>query len=620
MVKYGIRTITRMGGTGRAQLPDGKEIHPNSKECDFPQIMNCDLSDEPRLLFHRDLFLFHTCIGCRVSDLWKMTKQSVTGNVVEYIAGKGINGDPKTIRVPLNKTGISILEKYKDYKGPSLFPFHFQQDYNEDLKVIFKKAGVDRMVTILNPTTRKEEHVPICEVVASHMARRTFIGNMYKKVNDKSMVGMLSGHKSDSKAFDRYWTGKEGQTFDLKSIQIDPKALAIPIVAMVNADGGLLAIGISDKTRKIEGVNQYTEKLNELLRVPFDFCIPSISVKCSYMDCIDQHGNENRILLMEVPASMFLHTNQADEAFMRVGDKSRKLTFEERLQLMYDKGERSYEDTAVYGAMIDDIDMDAVADYAKLVGYGKSPLEYLRENNNFVTTNDKGEENVSVACILLFGKNPQKFFPRGRTRFIRYEGVDEKVGAEMNVIKDVIFEGTILNQVKKTIEYLETQVREHTFLGQHGQFVTRRDYPEFVIQEMTVNACCHRAYNIKGTEIQIKMFDDRLVFESPGKLPGQVKPNNIRTTHFSRNPKIAAFLKAYHYVKEFGEGMDRICREQEANGAQAPSFRRDDFILKITIPKVTEKVAENPKKVAEKVAEKRQGVAETEQKASRKRH
>ena len=113
---------------------------------------------------------------------------------------------------------------------------------------------------------------------------------------------------------------------------------------------------------------------------------------------------------------------------------------------------------------------------------------------------------------------------------------------------------------------------------------------------MVVNACCHRAHNIKGTEIQIKMFDDRLVFESPGKLPGQVKPSNIRNTHFSRNPKIAAFLKAYHYVKEFGEGMDRICREQEANGAQAPSFRTDDFILKITVPKVTENVTKTSQK------------------------
>ena len=412
-------------------------------------------------------------------------------------------------------------------------------------------------------------------------------------------------------------TRKEDQTFDCKSIQIDPKALAVPIVAFANADGGVIAIGVSDKTRKIEGIDQHTEKLNELLRVPFDFCNPSVPVTCSYLPCTDKDGNDNRILLMEIPASSSLHTNQADEAFMRVGDKSRKLTFDERVQLMYDKGERYYEDTAVYGATIDDIDMDAVADYAKLVGYGKSPLQYLRENNGFVRTNKNGEEDVSTACILLFGKYPQKFFPRARTRFIRYEGVDEKVGTEMNVIKDVTFEGTILNQVKKTIEFIETQVREHTFLGQHAQFVTKRDYPEFVIQEMTVNACCHRAYNIKGTEIQIKMFDDRLVFESPGKLPGQVKPTNIRHTHFSRNPKIAAFLKAYHFVKEFGEGFDRICREQEANGANVPSFRTDEFILKITVPKVAEnvqkqtgnvtenggKVAENHNKVAEKVAE-----------------
>ena len=395
-------------------------------------------------------------------------------------------------------------------------------------------------------------------------------------------------------------TRKEDQTFDCKSIQIEPKALAVPIVAFANADGGVIAIGVSDKTRKIEGINQHTDKLNELLRVPFDFCNPSVPVTCSYLPCTDKEGNENRILLMEIPASSSLHTNQADEAFMRVGDKSRKLTFDERVQLMYDKGERYYEDTAVYGATIDDIDMDAVADYAKLVGYGKSPLQYLRENNGFVKANKKGEEDVSTACILLFGKYPQKFFPRARTRFIRYEGVDEKVGAEMNVIKDVTFEGTILNQVKKTIEFIETQVREHTFLGQHAQFVTRRDYPEFVIQEMTVNSICHRAYSIKGTEIQIKMFDDRLVFESPGKLPGMVKPSNIRDTHFSRNPKIAAFMKVYHYVKEYGEGVDRIYRELEANGTPALSFKTDDFILKITVPRVAEKVVINTENVTEK--------------------
>ena len=160
-----------------------------------------------------------------------------------------------------------------------------------------------------------------------------------------------------------------------------------------------------------------------------------------------------------------------------------------------------------------------------------------------------------------------------------------------------------LHQIKKTVEYLETQVAEHTFLGQAGKFVTRRDYPKFVIQEMVVNACCHRAYNIRGTEIQIKMFDDRIVFESPGRLPGMVRPSNIRHTHFSRNPKIAAFLKAYHFVKEYGEGVDRMCRELEVNGSTVPVFHTDDFILKVTVAKVTEKLPENSGKVTEKLPE-----------------
>lgn len=97
------------------------------------------------------------------------------------------------------------------------------------------------------------------------------------------------------------------------------------------------------------------------------------------------------------------------------------------------------------------------------------------------------------------------------------------------------------------------------------------------------------------------MFDDRLIFESPGKLPGMVKPENIRHTHFSRNPKIAAFLKAYHYVKEYGEGVDRIYRELEANGSTALRFYDKDFILRLTVPKVTESELKNELKPNRKV-------------------
>lgn len=374
----------------------------------------------------------------------------------------------------------------------------------------------------------------------------------------------------------------EGQTFDCKSVKIEPKALAVPIVAMANADGGMLAIGISDKTRRIEGIDQHTAHVNELLKVPFSLCIPSVNIKPEYIPCIDSEGKPNHVLLLHIPASATLHANQADEVFMRVGDSSRKLGFEERMSLMYDKGERYFEDTAAYDATIEDIDFNYVQDLLNVIGYTKSPLEYLKENNNFITYKN-GKEQISTACILLFGKKPQLFFPRARVRFIRYMGTEEKVGREMNVIKDVTFEGRVINQIRKTIDYLESQVKEHTYLGEKGVFVTDREYSPFVLQEMTVNSICHRDYSIKGTEIQIKMFDDRLVFETPGKFPGIVRSDNIRHTHFSRNPKIAEFLKAYKYVREFGEGVDRMCKELEAKGLHDPKYILTAFILKSTV-------------------------------------
>ena len=69
----------------------------------------------------------------------------------------------------------------------------------------------------------------------------------------------------------------EGQLFDRKSFRIDAKALAVILVAFANADGGDVAIGIEDDGR-ITGVNGNEEHLNELLRAPFDFCMPSVPV------------------------------------------------------------------------------------------------------------------------------------------------------------------------------------------------------------------------------------------------------------------------------------------------------------------------------------------------------
>ena len=179
------------------------------------QLYNFDFSARPGLAVQRDIFVFHCLIGCRIGDLRSLKKENIIGGAVEYIASKTKEAHPVTIRVPLNQTAREILEKYKDLEGPQLLPFISEQKYRLAIKDMIRLAGIDRPVTILNPTTGKPETRPLYEIASSHLARRTFIGNLYKQVKDPNLIGSLSGHAEGSRAFARYRTIDEDMKQEL---------------------------------------------------------------------------------------------------------------------------------------------------------------------------------------------------------------------------------------------------------------------------------------------------------------------------------------------------------------------------------------------------------------------
>ena len=80
------------------------------------------------------------------------------------------------------------LPEHDDLNG-KLFPFISSQKYDVAIKRIFTLCGVTRMITALNPTTREEEKRPLNEIAGSHLARRPFISNLYKKVKAPTLVG-----------------------------------------------------------------------------------------------------------------------------------------------------------------------------------------------------------------------------------------------------------------------------------------------------------------------------------------------------------------------------------------------------------------------------------------------
>lgn len=153
----------------------------------------------------RDIFVFQCFVGCRVGDLSRLTEDNINNGILIYTPQKTESSSARQARVPLHPKALALIDKYRGVDSMGrIFPFVARSHYNYAIKTIFKMAGITRKVEWRNPRTGKNEMVPINTIASSHMARRTFIGNAYFKVQDPNLIGKMSGHVEGSTAFSRY--------------------------------------------------------------------------------------------------------------------------------------------------------------------------------------------------------------------------------------------------------------------------------------------------------------------------------------------------------------------------------------------------------------------------------
>lgn len=167
------------------------------------KVYNTNLHNKPELEVYRDLFIFQSMVGCRVGDMFSFTKDNIVGDILQYLPHKTMRKRSQTVSVPLTTKAMEILKRY-DGKQEKLLPTKQVYQYNEGIRAVLRECGINRMVTILDTVTGKEVQKPICDVATSHMARRNFIGNLYKKVKDPELVSSMTGHVNGSRAFARY--------------------------------------------------------------------------------------------------------------------------------------------------------------------------------------------------------------------------------------------------------------------------------------------------------------------------------------------------------------------------------------------------------------------------------
>lgn len=187
-----------------AQQKYGTPYYLTSEERNI--IAEYDFSDNKHLEVQRDIFVFQCLTACRVGDLTRLMPDNIVGDMLIYTPHKTKDEESAfSARVPLNAKALELINKYhgKDSVG-RLFPFISDQKYNDAIKAILSACKITRMVNVRNAKTGENEMKPINEVASSHMARRTFVGNAYKKVKDPNLIGRMSGHVEGSSAFARY--------------------------------------------------------------------------------------------------------------------------------------------------------------------------------------------------------------------------------------------------------------------------------------------------------------------------------------------------------------------------------------------------------------------------------
>jgi ATP-dependent DNA helicase RecG len=369
----------------------------------------------------------------------------------------------------------------------------------------------------------------------------------------------------------------EDQWFDRKSARIAARDLANDLIGMANADGGILVVGLWKGA--VEGGDEAVARRNAQMQAAIDFAVPPVNVKHRLVPCVNASGRRDHLLVMEIPTGDVVHANARDEVFLRVGDETRRLSFHQRQELLFDKGEASYETRVLKGIGAAALDEPLLEQYAAAVGH--PDFRRLLRARGLAARGDR----LTIAGLLLFAREPQAGMPEAFVRVLRYRGRERGTGSGQQLDEDIRIEGPIPRQLREARNAVQRlQPLRRGLMTDTGRFGEIPLIPEDAWLEGIVNAVVHRSYSLAGDHIRVEIFDDRIEISSPGRFPGLTDLSDpLRSTRFARNPRIARVCSDLRFGQELGEGIRRIFAEMRAARLVDPVYRQTAASVILTL-------------------------------------
>ena len=374
--------------------------------------------------------------------------------------------------------------------------------------------------------------------------------------------------------------------------------LADEIAAFANSRGGVILLGVHDKTRKILGIPfERLDAVESLVRqASEDSLKPPGDLIIERMSLPSDNGDEKPIVRIEVPSSLFIHQSPGGY-FHRVGSSKRTIPPDQLGRLFQHRSQARlirFDETPVSLATLCDLNEALWQRFS--TSLTSDEKEQFLSKIGLATQDETGTWLPTVAGVLLACRQPQRFLPGAFIQAVAYRGTEITAGTEnayQRDARDIV--GPLDQQIVEACEF----VQKNMWVAAKKVLGGREDIPQYsmlAVFEAVTNSVAHRDYSMFGSKVRLRIFDDRLELYTPGSLVNTMTPESLPYRQASRNEAITSQLARCpvgqgdliqhrtHIMDKRGEGVPIILSDSQRLSGKLPIYRLiDDSELLLTI-------------------------------------
>lgn len=367
---------------------------------------------------------------------------------------------------------------------------------------------------------------------------------------------------------------EEGKTLEFKENAESLPRILQTLIAFANTAGGTLLIGIRDKTKEVVGVADVLKEEERIANAIADNIVPPVTPNFQF--CTWRGRDVLIITATYAPVPYYFKSKGIERGvYIRLGSSNRvadQATVTEIQRLSIHQG---FDELPYFQAVQNDLDFSRGEDVFSQVNK-RFDLNVAKSLHLLVR--HQSEYYPSNGGLLLLGKDRQRFFPNATIRCGCFSGASKNQILDQQDIDEML-----PLAVDKILSFIERNTMKKSEIGRMRR-IDIPQYPEVVIREAIINAIVHADYTVRGANIQIAIFSDRLEITSPGGLPyGLTLEKALSGISQLRNRVIGHVFRELGLIERWGSGMGRmieVCRQQ---GIKEPKFEELDHYFRVTL-------------------------------------